>query len=1117
LNGQTGEYSFDPSNENYQYLNAGDSLTVTIPVSVTDEHGAKATTNIIINMTGTNDTPMIASVLVVETKEDAAVIYGKLIANDIDQNAVLTYSAAAVAGFMLNGQTGEYSFDPSNENYQYLNAGDSLTVTIPVSVTDEHGAKATTNIIINMTGMNEAPTLEMSVFATTNVNELALKIFSETSEQGSVFLEFGGIPEGSKIFTPQGEDVSGGIENYSGEHLFILVFPEDVDSFGTLRVAAKDAITNTQAVEELALAYDINSAFSLIEFDQNDQSMWGSDIDATLGWHEYIPFIGEAPIKWNETTQQWDDTSEGSEWRSGIFNIIDVDLDAKSIGQAIRDWVNDVRTKADLVGKNLEAWANYTLKKIAYEAANFALDAGVTIKDGVLDAAKGVYDETLKVYNSAHNATETAKYAMDHAPWYEYIFKAADYGIKWSAEQLAYALFKTAEFAYNSALYLTKRAEEDLLEPLERAVEDTRLAMNEAWEKALVAEKAMHDAGYYTDRSVEINDSGVTVVDGAAVTGELLVAEAANLAYNTAYDSGAFDFGLDLQANAELFARVGMQVDFVLDAGSVDTNINYLLTSTSQYNETTDMLVLNPMMKNVMTGEDVAFSTISPNLQFYVALLYDVGLDFTYQLDEAYLKALGTTVFEADPIEKTTITVSTNSMASDSEMKSGELVLVDLDTRDLGSIKIPFIEKLASALKDDSAEASSLKNSLLDQLTQGMLSVEIGFPTIETKGKVAEYTEDFYKEGDIVSVDVAELTEAIFNMVNAKLDYTQEFKDLYGVGDLNPASIDDFIATFVSALGQYMIDAYGRTEGVPIFELDMKGNSTSALFHVNTFPDSYTMEGLNADSGSFGFFTAEGEGNVPLVKVSLDIDQVVAFIVNAIITEGATTTSGVPEINPLDLEIGLDYLLELAGLDQGSRNEITKYIDLGINIEAADLDAYADVNFTQQFALSVDDMEFQMILEDGTIFKFNANQEESLAIENASMYDKDGNGILDYSLQITPDANFYNDTEAKLGLGYALDLLKADFNAGVKIPLADILNMKDTKTSLPTIEISAIDYAVGPLLTIQGDLDVLSMDVFETRFDMDIGSHTYASSVDVGLGEMKSASMYVDDHGIAGV
>ena len=162
INAQTGEYSFDPSDAAYQYLNEGDTLTVTIPVTVTDDNGATDTTDIVVNMTGTNDAPVINAVAAVAANEDAAVITGTLTSSDVDQNATATYTAEATAGFSINAQTGEYSFDPSDAAYQYLNEGDTLTVTIPVTVTDDNGATDTTDIVVNMTGTNDAPVLTIT-------------------------------------------------------------------------------------------------------------------------------------------------------------------------------------------------------------------------------------------------------------------------------------------------------------------------------------------------------------------------------------------------------------------------------------------------------------------------------------------------------------------------------------------------------------------------------------------------------------------------------------------------------------------------------------------------------------------------------------------------------------------------------------------------------------------------------------------------------------------------------------------------------------------------------------------------------------------------------------------
>ncbi|MEW5008178.1 MAG: tandem-95 repeat protein, partial [Cycloclasticus sp.] len=53
-----GRYRFDPSDPAYDHLKAGDSTVLSIPVTVTDEHGATDTSQIQITVTGTNNGPV---------------------------------------------------------------------------------------------------------------------------------------------------------------------------------------------------------------------------------------------------------------------------------------------------------------------------------------------------------------------------------------------------------------------------------------------------------------------------------------------------------------------------------------------------------------------------------------------------------------------------------------------------------------------------------------------------------------------------------------------------------------------------------------------------------------------------------------------------------------------------------------------------------------------------------------------------------------------------------------------------------------------------------------------------------------------------------------------------
>ena len=161
-----GSYSLDASHEDYQHLAKGAIQTITIPVTVTDEHGAEDTKDLTITVTGTNDTPTVEAVAVANTVEDTTVT-GQIVADDVDNDSVLTYSATEVAGFSINAETGAYSFDASDAAYQELKQGEVLTVDIPVTVTDEEGAETSTTVSYKVTGTNDTPTVEAVAVANT--------------------------------------------------------------------------------------------------------------------------------------------------------------------------------------------------------------------------------------------------------------------------------------------------------------------------------------------------------------------------------------------------------------------------------------------------------------------------------------------------------------------------------------------------------------------------------------------------------------------------------------------------------------------------------------------------------------------------------------------------------------------------------------------------------------------------------------------------------------------------------------------------------------------------------------------------------------------------------------
>ncbi|SMP34531.1 VCBS domain-containing protein [Roseibium denhamense] len=147
-------YSADNSQAVIQALRPGISLVDRVTV-----HSADGTAHELrVVITGTNDTPVLSAATASAT-EDGSSVKGQMSATDVDAGDTKAYSIGQpVDGFTMHAD-GSWSFDPSHAAYQHLAAGQTQQVTIPVTVTDSAGARDTENLVITVTGTNDAPVL----------------------------------------------------------------------------------------------------------------------------------------------------------------------------------------------------------------------------------------------------------------------------------------------------------------------------------------------------------------------------------------------------------------------------------------------------------------------------------------------------------------------------------------------------------------------------------------------------------------------------------------------------------------------------------------------------------------------------------------------------------------------------------------------------------------------------------------------------------------------------------------------------------------------------------------------------------------------------------------------
>ncbi|KGF66947.1 hypothetical protein LL06_25205, partial [Hoeflea sp. BAL378] len=182
-----------------EYLAEGETKVETFTITLSDGRGGSVERTISVTITGTNDAPVLAitqPLAVTEATDaraqDITPVSGSLSVTDADIGDTLTASvngsptlvwsggtlspqqvidltAALAAGRLTltpntsNGglQTLAYSWDPSASNLDFLAAGQTLTVSYAISVSDGRANSAVQPLTFTITGTNDAPVAVM--------------------------------------------------------------------------------------------------------------------------------------------------------------------------------------------------------------------------------------------------------------------------------------------------------------------------------------------------------------------------------------------------------------------------------------------------------------------------------------------------------------------------------------------------------------------------------------------------------------------------------------------------------------------------------------------------------------------------------------------------------------------------------------------------------------------------------------------------------------------------------------------------------------------------------------------------------------------------------------------
>ena len=169
-------------------LALGQTAEALLDVTVTDEHGAAATTAATLTITGVNDAPEAQALTLTAGQDDASVTADLTgFASDVDEGATLTFALGADApeGATVSAD-GALAF-ALGDGFAALAEGETATRQVAYAVTDEHGASAGAVATLTITGANDAPTAAGAAFDALGAGETSTETvrYVVTDEHGA--------------------------------------------------------------------------------------------------------------------------------------------------------------------------------------------------------------------------------------------------------------------------------------------------------------------------------------------------------------------------------------------------------------------------------------------------------------------------------------------------------------------------------------------------------------------------------------------------------------------------------------------------------------------------------------------------------------------------------------------------------------------------------------------------------------------------------------------------------------------------------------------------------------------------------------------------------------------
>ncbi|MEO1476324.1 MAG: hypothetical protein AAFS13_08065, partial [Pseudomonadota bacterium] len=334
----------------------------------------------------------------------------------------------------------------------------------------------------------------------------------------------------------------------------------------------------------------------------------------------------------------------------GLADIVEsarLDMHAKNAARAVAETAFNVARTAVSTAEDALNWAQNALVSAARfvnDVIGDILDAVPSWMSGAIEWLAGVVglDDELR---AARDAVDRARDAVN-----DRLDDLAEARVDFSGAQRALDRAEDAATAatdkwIDAAADLTEELAGKTLNGLKWLADKADDAERDAWNDFVASRQDMWDAGLERWTNPDLGDVAKYNAKVAAAWTEKvakeglkgaawIAKEAAEGAYDLAYAAvDSTDISVKAEVSVDVEAQAGLQVDMVLDAGSVDTDIDYKVDTTTVLDTAADTVKLSAHATNETTGDSVAFETVSPNLQFYAGIAYEVAAEFNLLLD----------------------------------------------------------------------------------------------------------------------------------------------------------------------------------------------------------------------------------------------------------------------------------------------------------------------------------------------------------------------------------------------------------------------------------------------------------------------------------------------------